>query len=548
MNYLKLKQKIYEAIERNPLDRSAYEEMFAVCREYEKIDFQTAHAWNHELRNHISWGLRMTVSCQKFDEAREFDDLMFRSLLFGAQHFFDDYLQAVEYGKPLDKKFYQPRRHYLRRYVDAYQEILDGKLDFLSISMPKRAGKSQLGINFTNMLSGKYPDRATLMEGTGDDLVKSFYLGCLEYLTLPSDYHFYDIFPESKLVQTNADTKIINLLHKSRFPTVMCRSIDARQVGLSEATNLLYLDDCVEGREEAKNRQRLDDKWEVISGDIIGRAIEGNCACQDGRGTEFARKRLICHLQKYYRKHGTEGWVLKADLKNFFGSTSHELAYSAVTKRVNDEWANGEIKRIIDSFNQGDDPEVGMGLGSETTQLIQLAVLDDFDHFIKEQLHIKHYVRYNDDFIIIHEDKAYLQECLIKIDVWMTARGLRLSPKKTQLFKVTQGIKFLGFRFRLTKTGKVVMTLLPEKLSHERRKLRKLVERAKQGYMTKEEVDRCYESWKAHVGNESSKKRKSPGRRARRNCHNLIICMDQYYKNLWRESKCLDLSVQENSL
>lgn len=88
MNYLKLKQKIYEAIERNPLDRSAYEEMFAVCREYEKIDFQTAHAWNHELRNHISWGLRMTVSCQKFDEAREFDDLMFRSLLFGAQHFF----------------------------------------------------------------------------------------------------------------------------------------------------------------------------------------------------------------------------------------------------------------------------------------------------------------------------------------------------------------------------------------------------------------------------------------------------------------------------
>lgn len=302
MNYLKLKQKIYEAIERNPLDRSAYEEMFAVCREYEKIDFQTAHAWNHELRNHISWGLRMTVSCQKFDEAREFDDLMFRSLLFGAQHFFDDYLQAVEYGKPLDKKFYQPRRHYLRRYVDAYQEILDGKLDFLSISMPKRAGKSQLGINFTNMLSGKYPDKATLMEGTGDDLVKSFYLGCLEYLTLPSDYHFYDIFPESKLVQTNADTKIINLLHKSRFPTVMCRSIDARQVGLSEATNLLYLDDCVEGREEAKNRQRLDDKWEVISGDIIGRAIEGTpiVIC----GTRYSLYDPIGHLQEEMQKQG----------------------------------------------------------------------------------------------------------------------------------------------------------------------------------------------------------------------------------------------------
>lgn len=134
---------------------------------------------------------------------------------------------------------------------------------------------SQLGINFTCMMSGLYPNRSTLMEGTGDDLVKSFYQGCLEYLIQPSDYHFYDIFPDSPLVQTNADIKTINFVRKSRFPTIMCRSIDARQVGLSEATNLLYLDDCVEGREEAKNRERLDDKWEIISGDIIGRAIEG---------------------------------------------------------------------------------------------------------------------------------------------------------------------------------------------------------------------------------------------------------------------------------
>ncbi|MBQ2346994.1 MAG: phage terminase large subunit, partial [Clostridia bacterium] len=238
-----------------------------------------------------------------------FDDLHYRSLIFGAPHFFDDFLQAVEYGKPLNKKFYQPRRHYLLRYVQAYQEILDGKLDFLSISMPKRGGKSQLGINFTNMLSGKYPDRSTLMEGTGDDLVKSFYLGCLEYLQTPSDYHFYDIFPESKLVQTNADTKIINLLHKSRFPTVMCRSIDARQVGLSEATNLLYLDDCVEGREEAKNRQRLDDKWEVISGDIIGRAIEGTpiVIC----GTRYSLYDPIGHLQEEMKKQGKRMKVIE---------------------------------------------------------------------------------------------------------------------------------------------------------------------------------------------------------------------------------------------
>ena len=304
-----MKTNIEKAIERKPLDFSAYNDLFDICREYEKEDFVVAHEWNHDLRGKISYGLQAAIAAKDYLLAERFDDLLFRSLLMGAPHFFDDYLQAVEYGKPLDKKFYQPRRHYLKRYVDAYQEVLEGKLDFLSISMPKRGGKSQLGINFTNMLSGKYPDRSTLMEGTGDDLVKSFYTGCLEYLTTPSDYHFYDIFPESKLVQTNADTKIFNLLHKSRFPTVMCRSIDARQVGLSEATNLLYLDDCVEGREEAKNRQRLDDKWEIISGDIIGRAIEGTpiVIC----GTRYSLYDPIGHLQEEMRKQGKRMKVIE---------------------------------------------------------------------------------------------------------------------------------------------------------------------------------------------------------------------------------------------
>lgn len=302
MDYSKMKSSIDRAILKSPLDVAAYDDKFALCRDYEGTEFRLAHEWNQALQEEIRAGLKLAVDTRAFKTAEEFDNLLFRSLLFCAPHYFDAYLQAVEYGKPLDKKFYLPRRHYLRRYVEGYQEVLEGKLDFLSISMPKRCGKSQLGINFTNMLSGKFPDRSTLMEGTGDDLVQSFYKGCLEYIQQPNDYHFYDIFPESKLVQTNADTKVINLLHKSRFPTVMCRSIDARQVGLSEATNLLYLDDCVEGREEAKNRQRLDDKWEVISGDIIGRAIEGTpiVIC----GTRYSLYDPIGHLQEEMRKQG----------------------------------------------------------------------------------------------------------------------------------------------------------------------------------------------------------------------------------------------------
>lgn len=311
MNHKALELRIRRALEKNPDDIVIYDDYLSLCRD--AVDeglFTEAHDWNHGLlRWNIIRGLRRSAEAGDYEKAEKFDQLLFKSLLFGARDFFDDYLQAVEYGKPYDKKFYAPRRRYLKRYVDAYQEVLEGKLDFLSISMPKRAGKSQMGINFINMLSGRNPDRSTLAEGTGDALVNSFYQGCLEYLVQPSDYHFYDIFPDAKLVQTNADTKIINLLHRSRFPTIMCRSIDARQVGLSEASNILYLDDTVEGREEAKNRQRLDDKWEVISGDILGRAIEGTpiVIC----GTRYSIYDPIGRLQETMKEQGKRMKILE---------------------------------------------------------------------------------------------------------------------------------------------------------------------------------------------------------------------------------------------
>lgn len=296
MDYEKLSTSILAAIENRPGDIGAYEDLFSLCQAWAETDFAAAHRANKKLKDMCD---RM-MDKVPMSQVEGFYSLWRRGLLFGAPYDFDSYLTYIELDRKLEKRFYQPRKHYLKRYVDAYQKILDGELDFLSISMPKRAGKSQLGINFTNMLSGKFPEKATLMEGTGDDLVNSFYKGCLEYLQTPSEYLFYDVFPESKLVQTNADTKTLNLMNKSRFPTIMCRSIDARQVGLSEATNLLYLDDCVEGREEAKNRQRLDEKWEVISGDIIGRAIEGTpiVIC----GTRYSLYDPIGRLQEEMKK------------------------------------------------------------------------------------------------------------------------------------------------------------------------------------------------------------------------------------------------------
>ena len=262
--------------------------------------------------------------------------------------------------------------------------------------------------------------------------------------------------------------------------------------------------------------------------------IYDNGACLVGKGTEFARRRLVCHMQRFYRKHGLNGYVLKCDITNFFGSTPHRVVKDKVLKLVDDEWIAAQLVRIIDSFGTPHDPETGMGLGSQVTQLCQLAILNDIDHAIKERKRIRHYVRYMDDFILIHEDKQTLLDCLAFIREELEKIGLKLSVKKTQVFPIAQPIHFLGFSYRLTKTGKVVKRVLREKFGHERRKLKRLVRFVDDGRMTQEKIDHCFGSWLAHATGEVTEARKGKPFLCRSDDYFAIENMKRFYQSLWR--------------
>lgn len=80
-----------------------------------------------------------------------------------------------------------------------------------------------------------------------------------------------------------------------------------------------------------------------------------------------------------------------------------------------------------------------------------------------------------------------------------------------------------------------------EKISHQRRKLKRMADRVARGEMTKVDVDRSYESFKANITNNGKHKSEHPGKRARRNCHGLELAMDAFYKDLWRDDECSDL-------
>ena len=210
--------------------------------------------------------------------------------------------------------------------------------------------------------------------------------------------------------------------------------------------------------------------------DITEHFIRDNVACQRGRGTDDALNRLKVHLRRYYNKHGADGWALKCDIRHFFPSTRHDVAKAAVNKYVSDPQAAAMVCRVIDSYKEG------IGLGSEISQLVELLVLNDLDHFIKERLRIKHYVRYMDDFVLIHPDKAYLQECRKQIASKLNEIGLELN-RKTGIYPLKQGIRFLKWRFTITATGKALMLMPGEKFTRERHKLKRIWAKEQAGEM-----------------------------------------------------------------
>lgn len=114
---------------------------------------------------------------------------------------------------------------------------------------------------------------------------------------------------------------------------------------------------------------------------------------------------------------------------------------------------------------------VGLPIGNLTSQFFAIYYLSDMDHMIKEKLQIKHYIRYMDDFTLLHQDKEYLKYCKAEIESHLTGIKLKLNPK-TQIFPLSQGIDFLGFRTYMTDQGKVIRKLRRDSVRRMKRKIR----------------------------------------------------------------------------
>ena len=245
--------------------------------------------------------------------------------------------------------------------------------------------------------------------------------------------------------------------------------------------------------------------------------IYDNFACQKGKGTDAARNRLKEFLHKHYRKHGHEGYVAQFDIHGYYPNMSHEVTENLFEERLTDD-ISSLVTRILREQYEGDR---GYNPGSQLIQIAGISILDKFDHFVKEQLHAKLYIRYMDDFLIISHDKEYLADCMNQMEQYLNRIGFELNPKKTRIFPLSKGIEFLGFDYRLTETGKVLMMVRSDNVKRERKKLRRLVAKSKRGGLPREKVDESYAAWRNHA--------------SKGNSYRLLQRMDAYYLDLWGE-------------
>ena len=194
---------------------------------------------------------------------------------------FEAFMIAMEWNRPMSKKFYLPRARLLKKHglIDALQGLQDDKYDLVVLNMPPRSGKSTLSIFFLAMRAALYPELSILGNGCTTVLTDSFYKEFLNFVT-SDEYRFSEIFPSISIVNKSSEYDYLDFNTEKRFHTVTFRSVDATTTGVAEASNLLYCDDLVKDVETANSKDRLDKLYHTYTGTMKDRKVSR--LCKDG--------------------------------------------------------------------------------------------------------------------------------------------------------------------------------------------------------------------------------------------------------------------------
>lgn len=218
--------------------------------------------------------------------------------------------------------------------------------------------------------------------------------------------------------------------------------------------------------------------------------IYDSCANRINKGGIFAIKRFDKFKRKVSKNNTRKCFVLKADIRHYFQTVSHEVLLKIIRRKISDENIIWLITKILDNFDSKKD-KTGMPLGNLTSQFFANVYLNELDYFIKQKLKIKFYLRYVDDFIILHENREQLEEWKTQIDEFLRQElKIELHPDKSRIILLSQGVDFVGFRnfyyFRL---------LRKRNINNMKRK----IELFKQGLLCEDKFNESFQGWSAYA-------------------------------------------------
>ncbi len=222
--------------------------------------------------------------------------------------------------------------------------------------------------------------------------------------------------------------------------------------------------------------------------------IYDSCANRKGKGNLFAIKRFYKFYREITKNNCRRAFCLKADIKHYFEEIGHGILLDIIKRKISDKKVIWLIEQILLNTSKRGDAlftRKGMPLGNLTSQFLANVYLNELDYLVKHVLKAKYYIRYVDDFVILHSSKSQLKMWKAEIDEFLKNKlKLELHPEKSKISSLSKGIDFVGFR-----------NFYYRKLLRKRniRTMSAKIEQYKQGKLSYDKLLECFQGWNAYV-------------------------------------------------
>lgn len=274
MDFKKTYNGIMTALDSAPDDADIYRDGISLVEMWMEEDHESALPANRVLRQLMSEAMTRAGQERRYNDAEDLRYSVYRSLLSAAPYRFDEYCQALEFDRPVEKRFYLPRRRVMLPVVEALQDLCDDRLDELVLSMPPRVGKTTLMLFYVTWMIGRDSEGSNLYSSYSDFITRAFYNGVLELLTDDITYKWGAIFPTMQIAAKHGDEETVDIGRRKHYPSLTCRSLSGTLNGACDASNMVISDDLIGSIEEALNKERLVSAWSKVDNNLIPRAKE----------------------------------------------------------------------------------------------------------------------------------------------------------------------------------------------------------------------------------------------------------------------------------